>query len=662
VCTALQHNFGFNGGAVVALYRATSHPLHHHSHIPITSTLRIHNAMVEEPSFHHDRIRKLSPSERKILSESGASLGWSTLQHDIHLSFSSPHHQIPLEGKPQRGGRGGIRGILPADLKGTFLRNGPGSMEVFGTPLSHPIDGDGVVVAISFNGKGDAEVHSAFVNTRTRKAEREAQKMLHKGQMGSRLPDGNTHARWRDTAHTNVLHWGDRLLAFHEYALPYRLDPHTLQTIGVEDFGGRLMRKEDGSRGSLCAHFRYDPTTKFSVFVSFSPMRMRPNGDILQSSVTFYEVDSDYKVKHETTVSVKGLNYVHDLLLTPSFYVVHMSPFVSVSQTAAMAVLSGESAPGELMKFYPGLPCRLVCVRRPSHDPTLKSLLEGYPSIFEFDLPQPVHIYHFSRAVEYCLPHNNNIPSSDVIIPPSAFSDTDTPNPEATPSSCVRTVAIEVEACVLPRGFTMEFQDKLFLSNSSEAPGVMSRILCRFGSRAASLHQIDRASCEFPVIHPGYHLSLQLLSASPHSVLADNAETAPGVPCSIQNLSDFPSLFPRFTYLMANDRGEGQPFCDIVKMDALSPHNRSVWSPEDSVVGEPCYVPKPDAKSEDDGYLIVQVFRLSSHTTEFAVLDAKKIQSGPVAVVDTGVLLPYGFHGTYSHEICGVGSKPSAKL
>ena len=58
-------------------------------------------------------------------------------------------------------------------------------MNVFGSPLTHPIDGDGVVVCISFEGRKKAvEIHSAFVETKTRKKEQEAGKMLFRGQMG----------------------------------------------------------------------------------------------------------------------------------------------------------------------------------------------------------------------------------------------------------------------------------------------------------------------------------------------------------------------------------------------------------------------------------------------------------------------------------------------
>ncbi|HEY9891939.1 MAG TPA: carotenoid oxygenase family protein, partial [Candidatus Sericytochromatia bacterium] len=41
-----------------------------------------------------------------------------------------------------------IEGEIPADLKGTLFRNGPGLLEVNGQRIHHPFDGDGMISAI----------------------------------------------------------------------------------------------------------------------------------------------------------------------------------------------------------------------------------------------------------------------------------------------------------------------------------------------------------------------------------------------------------------------------------------------------------------------------------------------------------------------------------
>ena len=35
--------------------------------------------------------------------------------------------------------------MIPPELEGTLLRNGPGLLEIGGKPLSQPLDGDGMV-------------------------------------------------------------------------------------------------------------------------------------------------------------------------------------------------------------------------------------------------------------------------------------------------------------------------------------------------------------------------------------------------------------------------------------------------------------------------------------------------------------------------------------
>lgn len=89
-----------------------------------------------------------------------------------------------------------ISGEIPDGLVGTFFRNGPGINEVFGQKLNHPIDGDGVICALTFlpvtaagSGHGDAKkkVHfrSRFVRSEHRIKEEYARKFMFRGQMGT---------------------------------------------------------------------------------------------------------------------------------------------------------------------------------------------------------------------------------------------------------------------------------------------------------------------------------------------------------------------------------------------------------------------------------------------------------------------------------------------
>ncbi len=690
---ALQHNFGFNGGAVVALYskvtlgEVISASAYFGASGLHASSLCVANAL-SSPSTHQNcRVSRLSAVDKDALAAAGYSSLWSDLQTDVHVQLSSHSDLLPFDSPPHVRG---IRGSLPLELKGSFIRNGPGIATAFGSVLKHPIDGDGVIVALCFDGVGGVLLTSAFVETHTRKEEQIQNRMIFKGRMGS-VPPPPAGRGWRDPAHTNVIEWTrGRLLALHEYDsiilksfsmsntycmynLPWIIDAASLRTLGQETFGGALLKRKDGSGGSVCAHMRTDAISGRTVAVQLSPPGIQDtNSDGSPCwrlpCVRFFEIEPSGSVACESQHYVAGLNYVHDLSLTPSFYVVHMSPFAEVSYEGIDEIISGKRAPGESMKLSPGAPCRLLIFRRPLPCDDAQQL----PPPMHFDLPAAVHIYHFSRAIEHV---TNEIPGIDsetvggVFIPQHymgrkaddcVVSSSDVPKTYAA----TRCIAVEVEACVLGRGFTMNASDGLFLSNASEAPGVMARIICRMGSTAATMQQIDSCSCEFPTSHPQRSVSSVVhndkkVSGSETSgfmSVFDRVATAPGVPSLASAVSSPQLIPPRYTYLMANDRGSALPFCDIVKLDACGT-GRQVWRSE-GVVGEPCFVPRPGQLMEDEGWVIVQVQRLVqcsdapskitgcvSATTEFAVLDARDICKGPVAVIAPGVLIPTGFHG-----------------
>jgi carotenoid cleavage dioxygenase-like enzyme len=67
------------------------------------------------------------------------------------------------------------------------------------------------------------------------------------GVEGAEVPDTGV-------ANTNILHHGGRLLALEEAHLPFELDPATLATRGVQNFGGAI-------EGRFTAHPKIDPVT-----------------------------------------------------------------------------------------------------------------------------------------------------------------------------------------------------------------------------------------------------------------------------------------------------------------------------------------------------------------------------------------------------------------
>ena len=82
-----------------------------------------------------------------------------------------------------------IDGEIPLELRGTLFRNGPGLLEIHGTPVQHPFDGDGMICAIAFD-QGRAYFQNRFVRTEAFVKEQTAGKMLYRGVFGTQKPGG----------------------------------------------------------------------------------------------------------------------------------------------------------------------------------------------------------------------------------------------------------------------------------------------------------------------------------------------------------------------------------------------------------------------------------------------------------------------------------------
>ena len=77
----------------------------------------------------------------------------------------------------------------------------------------------------------------------------------------------------------------------------------------------------------------------------------------------------------------------------------------------------------------------------------------------------------------------------------------------------------------------------------------------------------------------------------------------------------------------------------------------STWSPgADSGVQEPTFVPRAPGAAEGDGYLLVLVNRLSQLRSELAILDAQRLEDGPVALVRMPTRVRSTFHGMWVPE------------
>lgn len=120
---------------------------------------------------------------------------------------------------------------------------------------------------------------------------------------------------------------------------------------------------------------------------------------------------------------------------------------------------------------------------------------------------------------------------------------------------------------------------------------------------------------------------------------------------------DFPRVHPdrdgkETSVVIGSARADSRrraPFDTVARFQTTDPQRPAQrWTPgRERLVGEPVPAPRPGSTAEDDGWILVQVYDGARSRTDLAILDARAIHKGPVAVVPIPVLLPYGFHGCF---------------
>ncbi len=107
------------------------------------------------------------------------------------------------------------------------------------------------------------------------------------------------------------------------------------------------------------------------------------------------------------------------------------------------------------------------------------------------------------------------------------------------------------------------------------------------------------------------------------------------------------------TYLAGQPDSERpyDAFTSTLKIDHL--HNRveRFFHGKDTAGGEPIFVPRPNAKDEDDGYLLVPVFDPKTGSSHEAIFDARRVSDGPIARAHHSQPIPPRFHGAWLEPV-----------
>lgn len=273
-----------------------------------------------------------------------------------------------------------IEGQIPPELNGTLFRNGPGLSDVNGQPIAHPFDGDGMIVKIAFK-NGRAYFSNRFVRTEGFVKEQAAGKILYRGVFGTQKPGGWLanlfDLKLKNIANTNIIYWGNKLLALWEAEGPHRLDPNTLETLGIDDLGGILQPGEP-----FAAHPRFDPSCAMDggapCWVNFS-VKAGPS-----TTITIYEFNPNGKLLRRQAHSLPGFAFLHDMAITENYCIFFQNP---VSFNPLKFILGWSSA-GECIQFNREAKTKVILIPRNG---------QGEVKILE---TEPCFVFHHGNAWE----------------------------------------------------------------------------------------------------------------------------------------------------------------------------------------------------------------------------------------------------------------------
>ena len=203
-----------------------------------------------------------------------------------------------------------LEGCIPDGLRGTFYRTGPARHERGAQRYGHRWDGDGMVQAFRIGSQ--VSHRGRFIKTSKYLAETASECFLLNA-FGSYFPGTPPVPKEIDESNTGNISLcmsGADLLTLWEPGSAYRLDPNTLDTLGIKTWSPELRGRP------FSAHPKREPDGTLWNF----------GANPLTGELTLYCIGSDGVLKHSQTLHVAGLPMLHDFAVTERHLVFLLPP------------------------------------------------------------------------------------------------------------------------------------------------------------------------------------------------------------------------------------------------------------------------------------------------------------------------------------------------
>jgi len=532
-----------------------------------------------------------------------------------------------------------IDGEVPSDLVGALFRNGPGKFGVNNDRVQHMLDADGLVMQVVFpppseNGEErQFKFISRFVETDAMKEEERAQKFLYRGTFGTgpnafvepphlglnedpwdaplyaKIGGNAFNTDIKNSANTQVISFGGKVLALFEAGLPHRLDPETLETIGEDTLGGVLPK------GKLPVKMGGDIPPEFTPdMIGGYAHTAHPNvcpdtGNLvgwhwaqvvttksLEATFTEWSAE-DFSPIATNTFELPGCELApHDMALTKNCIMLKVNSL----QMNQMKFISGIKGPAASLEMNGREPVFVHVFPRPTAEKQFEPYIVEVPACFSI---------HFSHAYED--EETGNLVAMFSGWPPSDSKDFlgawggFAPLFSVIPPTNIWKLEIDpkTKKCV----------------HLGIAPGAAN--VC----------------AEHPLVHPNFNTKkVNYVYAVASNVIGDS--TAPCGYCKLRVEDGGEYMLP-----------EGERNEDV---DAW-------WFGTRYFAGEPLIVQKDgsDPNDETAAYLIGMVQDSVKDRSAVAVFDLERdLKEGPVSILWLKSSVPHGLHGCFAKDTKGSSS------
>lgn len=252
-----------------------------------------------------------------------------------------------------------LSGSIPPGLEGALFRNGPDPR----LPPLHGDDvnwnGDGMVTMWRFSG-GHVDFRSRYVRTEKYCLERAARRALFGAYRNPFTDDPSVAGKDRTTANTSIYCHAGKLFAVKEDGLPYRVHPHSLETLGRHTYGGMIRSQ------TTTAHPKIDPVTGELFAIGYEACGPAT------TDVSVQHVAADGTLVSEQFFQLPHVAFIHDWGVTAEHLIIPAMP-----TTTSIAVLEANEgfrwvydpsretmfgivrrgAPIETIRWFTGPPC-----------------------------------------------------------------------------------------------------------------------------------------------------------------------------------------------------------------------------------------------------------------------------------------------------------------